>query len=105
MNLYDRSVDLQLKIEAAQSADASIDLLSRAARLVADLDGASAYLDAAAKFGAGIQAADDPPVDAKAVSQAVSAFRGGLSRHGANALQHQPASALVDAAKEQQRKV
>ena len=104
MTLYDRSVDLQLKIEAAQSADASSDLLARATRLVAVLDATSAYLDAAARFGASLGAADDPPVDAKAVSQVIGAFRGGLSRHGANAVQHQPASALADAAREQQRK-
>lgn len=105
MSLYDRAVDLQLNIEATQTADASLDLLARATRLVTDLDVASAYLNAATKFSASIGAQDGPPVDAKAVSQAIAAFRGGLSRHGANAFQHQPASTLVDVAKEQQRKV
>jgi hypothetical protein len=105
MSLYDRAVDLQLKIEATQSADASADLLARATRLVTDLATTSTYLEAATKFRTSVGATDMPPVDTKAVSQAIGAFRGGLSRHGANAFQHQPASTLVDVAREQQRKV
>lgn len=104
MSLYDRSVDLQLKLEAAQSADTSLELLVRGARLVESLDRASEYLVGAAAFRLAVNVTDRPGLDLKAVSKAVGAFRAGLSRHGSAAFQHEPAATLIDVAKAQRER-
>lgn len=101
MSLYDRCVDLQLKLDAAQSADAGVEVLARGARLVEGLDRAAEYLEGAAHFRSAAMVTDAPGLDAKAATRAVAAFRGGLSQHGAAAFQHQPATTLVDVAKAQ----
>lgn len=99
MSLYERSVDLQLKLEAAQSADTGLELLARGARLVENLDRASEYFVGAAAFRSTANITSRPGLDLKAVSQAVGAFRAGLSRHGSAAFQHQPATTLSEVAK------
>ncbi len=99
MTLYDRSVDLQLKLEAAQSADTSLGLLARGAQLVLSLDRATEYLAGAAAFRSSAEITDRPGLDLKGVSKAVAAFRAGLSRHGSAAFQHDPASTLTEVAK------
>lgn len=101
MSLFDRAVDLQLKLEVAQTADTGLDLLARAARLVEALGESSDYLEGASRFREEMKVSDRPPIDVKAVTQAVSAFRSGISRHGSAAFQHQPASTLSEAAKTQ----
>lgn len=101
MNLYNRCVDLQLKLEAAQSADASLELLARGNRLVEGLDQASEYLEGTAAFRSKANIADAPALDLKRATQAVGAFRAGLSRHGSAAFQHQPATTLIEVAKSQ----
>jgi hypothetical protein len=104
MSLYDSAVNLQLKLEAAQSADTSLELLARGARLVETLDRASEYFASAAAFRSALGIADRPSIDVKAISQAVGAFRAGLSRHGSAALQHQPATTLSDVARAQRER-
>ncbi len=101
MSLYDRCVDLQLKLEVAQSADAGVEVLARGGRLVEELDRAAEYLEGAAQFRSTANLSDTPSLDVKAVTQAVAGFRGGLSRRGSAAFQHQPATTLVDVAKAQ----
>ena len=101
MSLYDRCVDLQLRLEAAQSADASLELLIRGDRLVEGLDRASEYFDGVAAFRSKLGISSSPALDSKAVTQAVGAFRAGLSRHSSAAFQHQPATSLVELAKVQ----
>jgi hypothetical protein len=101
MTLYDRCVDLQLKLEAAREADAGVELLARGAALVEALDRASEYLIGAAAFRTSISTSDSPTLDLKAATQAVSAFRAGLSRHGFAAFQHQPAATLAEVARSQ----
>ena len=98
MSLYDRAVDLQLKLEAAQSADTSVELLAKGARLVESLERASAYFAGAEAFRVKAGIVEYPNLDLKAVSQAVGAFRAGLSRHGSAAFQHQPATNLTEVA-------
>jgi hypothetical protein len=104
VSLYDRSVDLQLKLEAAQSADTGLELLARGSRLVESLDRASEYFSGAATFRSTANIVDRPGIDLKAVSQAVGAFRAGLSRHGSAAFQHQPATTLSDVARTQRER-
>jgi hypothetical protein len=101
MSLYDRCVDLQVKLDAAQLADASLELLARGARLVEGLDGASEYLEGTAAFRSNANIADAPALDLKRATQAVGAFRAGLSRHSSAAFQHQPAATLIEVAKSQ----
>lgn len=98
MSLYDRAVDLQIKVEAAQSADTSVELLAKGARLVESLDRASAYFIDTEDFREKAGIAGYPNLDLKAVTQAVGAFRAGLSRHGSAAFQHQPATTLAEIA-------
>jgi hypothetical protein len=101
MTLYDRSVDLQLKLEAAQSADTSMELLSRAGRLIEALEQSAAYLEGVARFREAANVVERPKIDVRAVTRAVSVFRAGVSQHGSAAFQHQPATSLADTAKKQ----
>src|SRR4051794_10111796 len=104
MSLYDESVNLQVKLEAAQEADAGVELLVRGQRLVDTLEAATIYLERAAELPADLRSDSAPGIDEKAVTQAIGAFRGGLSRRGMVAFQHQPAATLVDVAKAQRDK-
>src|SRR5581483_5142366 len=104
MNLYDRCVDLQLKLEAALAADAGLELLARGTHLVEGLDQASQYLSAAAAFRSEANITGVPALDQNAVAQAVTAFRAGLSRHGSAAFQHQPAASLIKVAKSERNR-
>lgn len=101
MSLYDQTVELQLKLEAAQSADSSLDLVATADRFVDTMDDASDYLSGTAQFRSRLSITDFPAIDAKAVSVAISAFRAGLSRYGLRAVQQQPAAKLAAVAKDQ----
>lgn len=104
MRLYDRSVDLQLKLEAAQSADTSLELLARGARLVDVLGHTADYFEGVSRFRDAARIPERPVIDMKVISQAVSAFRAGISRHGSAAFQHQPAMTLAEAAKAQRER-
>lgn len=101
MTLYDRSVDLQLKLEAAQSADTSLELLSRANRLIDALEQSAAYLEGVARFLEAADVVERPEIDVRVVTRAVSIFRAGVSQHGSAAFQHQPAASLAETAKKQ----
>lgn len=100
MTLYDRAVTVGVKLDAAATADAGEALLAQGQMLVSDLDLTSSQLERAATIRADF-GVDRPNLGAKAVSQAIGAFRAGLSRHGAAAFQHAPASTLRDVAKQQ----
>jgi len=101
MSLYDQSVELQLKLEATQSADAGLDLVAKAEHFVEAIDGVSDYLTGVARFRSRLSITELPSIDPKAALAAVTAFRAGLSRYGPKALQQQPAAKLVEVAKEQ----
>ncbi|WP_137146491.1 hypothetical protein [Mycolicibacterium sp. CR10] len=101
MSLYDQSVELQLRLEATQSADSSLDLVAAADRFVDDMDGVSNYLSGTARFRLRLSITELPPLDAKAASGAISAFRAGLSRYGLKAVQQQPAAKLTSLARDQ----
>lgn len=101
MTLFDMSVDLQLKLEVAQSADSSADLIARAARLFETLDASATYFEGVLAIVRTMGYTDRPSLDVKAVAQAVSAFRRGISQHGSAAFQHQPATTLAETAKAQ----
>ena len=105
MKLYERCVDLQLKVEAAQSSDASGVLLASGESLVESMDRASDYFAGAARFRSATATTDRPGLDLKVVSKAVNGFRGALSSRGAVAFQQQHATNLTDAAKRQRELV
>jgi hypothetical protein len=101
MSLYDRAVDIGVRLDAAASADASVALLAQGQILVRELDETTARLEAAASMREVLEVDSRPAVDSKAVNQAVGAFRAGLSRHAAAAFQHAPATTLRDVARQQ----
>jgi hypothetical protein len=101
MSLYDQAVDLQLKLEAAQSADSGIELVTKADHLVEALDNATGYLTGIARLQSHLSVTESPPIDGKASAAAISAFRAGLARYGPRAFQQQPATKLTDVARDQ----
>lgn len=101
MTLYDRAVNVGVRLDAAAAADASDALLAQGQILVADLDRTSSQFEAAVSMGADLGGDSRPKLGVKASTQAIGAFRAGLSRHGAAAFQHAPAVTLRDVAKQQ----
>lgn len=101
MNLYDRCVDLALRLEAAQSADASTALLASGENLANRLSQATEYLSSTIRFRADLSAEERPAVDLKAVTRTVNAFRGALASRGAAAFQQQHATNVSDVATRQ----
>jgi hypothetical protein len=105
MNLYDRSVDLSVRLDAASAAESSEDLLVRGRTLSLALDDASAMLEGADRFRVALGVREPSNIDAKPATQAVRSFRAGLSKHGAAGFQHQPATNLQAAARDLSTKV
>lgn len=105
MSLFDDAVDLQLKLDAAQTADASHDSIAKAQELVNALESTTAYLRAVDDFRRAVGVAEAVPVEVKAITAAVNAFRGGVSQRGAAAFQQQYAVSLVSTAKSQRDRV
>lgn len=104
MSLYDRAVDVHVRLAAAQSADASVELLAKGAHLVESLEQATSYFANAVAFRANAGVVERPNLDLKAVTNAVGGFRAGLSRHSSAAFQHQPATTLTEVAKAQRER-
>jgi hypothetical protein len=101
MSLYDRAVTLGVKLDAAATADSSDAVLAQGQILVTELDLASSQLESVASMRATLSLETRPNLDVKAATQAIGAFRAGLSRHSAAAFQHAPAGTLRDLAKQQ----
>jgi UDP-N-acetylmuramoylalanine-D-glutamate ligase len=101
VTIYDLAVAVQIRLEAAQSADASGYLGAAAAKFVEAMDGVSGYLEGVAQFKARIPFNDSPSIDTESTSAAISKFRNELSRHGGEALQQDSASKLLTVAKKQ----
>ena len=101
MTIYDMAIGVQIRLEAAQSADASGYLGAAATKLVQTIDGVSGYLEGAAQFKSRIPIADLPPLEKESTSIAISKFRMELSRRGGEALQQDSAAKLLNVAKEQ----
>lgn len=95
------AVDVQIRLEAAQSADASGYLGAAATKFVESIDAVSDYLKGVAEFKSRIPTTDSPPIDMESTSAAISKFRSALSRRGGEALQQEPAAKLLNVAKEQ----
>lgn len=101
MSIYDMAMDAQIRLEAAQSADASGYLGAAAANFVKTIDGVSTYLEGVAQFKSRIPISDSPPISTESVSAAIDKFRSELARHGAEALQQDSAGKLLSVAKDQ----
>ena len=101
MTLYDRAVDLAVKLEAAAASDASSQVLARGQVLVTQLDAASSCFTRATTFAVEANLSGRPGIDHRAIARAVGAFRGGLTKHGPQAFQHQPAANLIEVARQQ----
>lgn len=101
MSLYDRSVTLGVRLEAAAAADSNDALLAQGQILVEELDQTSSVLETAAAMRATLGVTTSPNLDAKAAAQAIGNFRAGLSRHGASSFQHAPSGTLRDVGRQQ----
>ncbi|WP_020108647.1 hypothetical protein [Nocardia sp. 348MFTsu5.1] len=104
MNLYDYSVELDLRLKSMQVEDSNIDLVAKADNLVDAVDAASSCFASIELFMSRMSSTSSPSVDVKSATAAVRAFRAGVSRHGPKAFQQQPAAKLVDAAKDQRKR-
>lgn len=100
MNLYDRCIDASVRLEAASAADSNEDLLVRGRTLAMALDQAAETMEGADRLRTSLGIAEPAKVEVKSATQAVRAFRGGLSKHGPKGFQHQPASNLQSASRE-----
>lgn len=93
MTLFKTATELQIRLKAAQAADAEDQLLSRGRTVRTDLVSAVEYFEAAQSYRAGI-GRTDMPLDATAVRRAIGNFRGALSNSGPKAFQQQSAVTL-----------
>lgn len=101
MSLYDKAVELQLQLETTQTADAGVELVTRADNFIDAIASATDYLNAIARFKKRMVIDDSPSVDVKAAAAAINAFRAGLSRYGVKAIQQKPAAKLMEVARNQ----
>ena len=102
MSLYDQAVEMQLKLEAAQSADSGPRTRhqSRSSRRGARQRNrvSHRHLATAVTF---VPRPSRRRSTVRPASAAVSAFRAGLSRYGPKAFQQQPATKLIEVARDQ----
>ena len=105
MTLFETAIELQLRLEAASTADKEDVLLSRARTVRDAIVAAREHFEAAQSYRVTVGLTDTPPLNTKAIRQAVGHFRGALSRSSANACQQRPAATLERVLAEQTRRV
>ena len=105
MTLFETANELQLRLDAASTADKEDELLSRGRTVRADITSAAEHLEAVESYRATIGRTDAPTLDTRAIRQAIGRFRGALSKSGAKALQQQSAATLGDVVTDQTRRV
>ncbi len=104
MSLFDKAVNLKVKLEAAQEADSNAELVTRGSRIAETLDSASEFFTQVATLRSAAQATNGPNLDIAAITQAIGAFRGGLARSGPFAFQYQAATNLTNVATKQRER-
>lgn len=93
MTLFKTATELQIRLKAAQAADAEDQLLSRGRTVRADLASATEYFEAALSYRSVI-GRTDVPLDATPIRRAIGNFRGALTNSGPKAFQQQSAVTL-----------
>lgn len=104
MTLFKTATELQIRLKAAQAADAEDQLLSRGQTVRADLASAAEYFEAAQSYRAVI-GRTEVPLDAAAIRRAIGNFRGALTNSGPKAFQQQSAVTLRNALIAQTKRV
>ena len=105
MTLFETANELQLRLDAASTADKEDELLSRGRTMRADIQSAAEYYEAVQSYRAAIGRTDAPKLDTRAIRHAIGRFRGALSRSGPRALQQQSAATLQEVVIEQTRRL
>lgn len=96
MTLFDTAAELQLRLEAANTAHVGDELLSRGRTVRDNITSAAEHLEAVQSYRVKIGRTDASPLDAKEIRRAVGRFRGALSKSGPKALQQQSAATLLE---------
>lgn len=105
MTLLDTATELQLQLDAVSTSDEEDALLSRG-RLVRDaIVAATKHFEAAQSYRVTTGLTDAPPLDTKAIRQAIGHFRGALSKSSTNAFQQRPAARLEEVLAAQTKRV
>lgn len=105
MTLVETANELQLRLDAASTADREDELLSRGRTVRGGITSATEHLEAVQSYRVTIGRTDAPRLDASAVRQAIGRFRGALSKSGPKALQQQSAATLHEVVNDQIKRV
>lgn len=105
MTLFETANQLQLRLEAASAADEDDVLLSRGRTLRDAVVAAKEHYESAQSYRVTIGLTDAPPLNTKAIRQAIGHFRGALSKSSSNAFQQRPAATLAEVLAAQARRV
>lgn len=105
MTLFETADQLRLRLDAASTADEEDVLLSRGRNLHDAIVAATEHYEAAQSYRVTIGLTDAPPLNTKAIRQAIGHFRGALSRSSSNAFQQRPAATLQEVLAAQTKRV
>lgn len=105
MTLFETADKLQLRLDAASTADEEDVLLSRGRTLRDAIVAATEHYEAAQSYRVTIGLTDAPPLNTKAIRQAIGHFRGALAKSSSNAFQQRPAATLEDVLDAQTKRV
>lgn len=105
MTLFDTANELRLRLDAASTADAEDDLLSRARIVRGDITSAADHLEAVQLYRVALDRTDALPLNTKSIRQAIGHLRGALSKSGPKALQQQSAATLHNFLTDQARRI
>ena len=105
MKLFETADRLQLRLDAASTADEEDVLLSRGRTVRDAIVAATEHYEAAQSYRVTIGLTDAPPLNTKAIRQAIGHFRGALSKSSSNAFQQRPAATLEEVLAAQTRRV
>lgn len=105
MTLFEIANQLQLRLDAASTADEEDVLLSRGRTLRDAVVAATEHYEVAQSYRVTIGLTDAPPLNTKAIRQAIGHFRGALSKSSSNAFQQRPAATLEEVLAAQTRRV
>lgn len=105
MTLFETANQLQLRLDAASTADEEDVLLSRGRTLRDAIVAATEHYEAAQSYRVTIGLTDAPTLNTKAIRQAIGHFRGALSKSSSNAFQQRPAARLEEVLAAQTRRV
>ena len=105
MTFFETANELQLRLDAASTADKEDVLLSRGRTVRDAIVAAKEHFEAAQSYRVTTGPTDAPPLNTKAIRQAIGHFRGALSKSSPNAFQQRPAATLEEVLAAQTRRV